>query len=447
MFRCICLGLILLIGCKAEENRAWERPNFEEKLIFSPQSQHVHGPSIVELRNGDLLAAWFQGSGERWADDVKIMGSRLRFGDTIWSEPFLMADKPGFPDINPMLFVDSRQHLWLMWYPVLSNQWESSIPMFRISVDYLKKGSPRWGWQDVLLVKPGSETERGIQEEDLFVNAVEAQLEAYETYLEDSLMQYIEPQYNKLYDSLWNAYKNRVGALAKGENMIRRGKVRKDSTETDAMMGYPLSRRIGWQTKNKPLVMDNRIIVPLYSDLLDASLFAITDDYGDNWEFSNPVLGGAGIQPTLALKKDQSLVAYLRDNGPVPKRMQRTLSVDGGKTWSIAYDTNLPNPGAGFDMTTLGNGDWLIVFNNTEKGRHNLAVGLSKNEGESWKVKNLENDLESVFPTRSHYPAVIQGNDGRIYIVYSYHMQDRDGNPYKSIKYVSFDLEAWFEGD
>jgi hypothetical protein len=41
--------------------------------IFPLVRQHVHGSTIVELPNGDLLAAWFQGSGERQADDVAIM--------------------------------------------------------------------------------------------------------------------------------------------------------------------------------------------------------------------------------------------------------------------------------------------------------------------------------------------------------------------------------------
>ena len=32
--------------------------------IFPLVSKHVHGSTIVELPNGDLMAAWFQGSGE-----------------------------------------------------------------------------------------------------------------------------------------------------------------------------------------------------------------------------------------------------------------------------------------------------------------------------------------------------------------------------------------------
>ena len=61
---------------------------FTSNIIFPYQDEHVHGSTIVELPNGDLLSAWFQGSGERWADDVKILGSRLAKGDTAWSKTF-----------------------------------------------------------------------------------------------------------------------------------------------------------------------------------------------------------------------------------------------------------------------------------------------------------------------------------------------------------------------
>nr|MBC8359792.1 exo-alpha-sialidase [Candidatus Desulfatibia profunda] len=103
--------------------------------IFPLVKEHVHGSAIVELPNGDLLAAWFQGSGERWADDVLIMGARLQAGKGKWSKPFVMADVPGFPDINPILFIDPQNRLWLMWYTVIANQWETSLLKYRISTD------------------------------------------------------------------------------------------------------------------------------------------------------------------------------------------------------------------------------------------------------------------------------------------------------------------------
>jgi predicted neuraminidase len=183
------------------------------------------------------------------------------------------------------------------------------------------------------------------------------------------------------------------------------------------------------------------MILPLYSDGFDCSLFAISDN-GKDWTYSNPVLGGAGIQPAIAIGKDSTLVAYLRDNGPPPNRMQRTESHDKGISWTIAKDDLLPNPGAGFDVVTLSTGEWVMVFNDTEKGRHNLTVALSDDDGKSWKwKKSIENDTRKE-PTSSHYPAIIEGADGRIHISYIYHLNDI--KPGRSVMYVSFPL-AWIK--
>jgi predicted neuraminidase len=90
-------------------------------------------------------------------------------------------------------------------------------------------------------------------------------------------------------------------------------------------------------------------------------------------------------------------------------------------------------------MTTLSSGEWLMVFNNTEQGRHNLTVALSDDEGKTWKwKKNLENDLRGKDATSSHYPAIITGADGLVHITYSYHRNDTV--PGKTIKHVSFPL-------
>jgi predicted neuraminidase len=228
-----------------------------------------------------------------------------------------------------------------------------------------------------------------------------------------------------------------MDSLAKGKNMVRSGRTKVDGKEISMDLGYPLTRRLGWQTKNKAVYAGSRLIVPLYSDGFDCSLFALSDDEGKTWLYSNPVLGGAGIQPTVLIAKDGSLAAYLRDNGPPPQRMQRTNSYDHGLTWSIAKDDILPNPGAGFDAVTLPGGEWLMVFNDTEEGRHNLSVALSDDEGKSWKWKKaIENDTRNEKPTSSHYPSVIVGAGGRIHVSYSYHRNDI--KPGRTVKYCSF---------
>jgi hypothetical protein len=66
-------------------------PQFSVVPIFPPQEKHVHSSSLVECPNGDLLVAWFHGTGERTANDVVIQGARKKKGADTWSAPFLMA--------------------------------------------------------------------------------------------------------------------------------------------------------------------------------------------------------------------------------------------------------------------------------------------------------------------------------------------------------------------
>src|SRR5690554_4966648 len=88
------LGVLLVLGTY---QAAAQEPMFDAELVLPFQDEHVHGSTIEQLPNGDLLVAWFQGSGERWADDVRIMGARKKAGGEAWSEPFVLADVDGFP--------------------------------------------------------------------------------------------------------------------------------------------------------------------------------------------------------------------------------------------------------------------------------------------------------------------------------------------------------------
>jgi hypothetical protein len=341
--------------------------------------------------------------------------------------------------------MDHSERLWLMWYPVLANLWETSIPMYRISTEYGGPGAPTWSWQEVLFVKVGDLTERGIQPADKFVAQVKEQLGQYGTYFKEELLPNVPDSLRASLLISWQQYEMKMDSLSRGENMVRAGRVMNNGKETNAPLGYPLTRRLGWQTKNKAVYDGDRLIVPLYSDGFDCSLFALTDDDGESWRFSNPVLGGAGIQPTIAVARDGTLVAYLRDNGPPPHRMQRTESKDRGLTWSIAKDDQLPNPGSGFDMVTMPTGEWVMVFNDAEDGRYNLTVALSDDGGQSWRWKrSIENDLRKEGASRSHYPAVIAGKDGRIHVTYSFHRNDI--KPGRTVKYVTIDMDWIKEG-
>ena len=74
----------------------------------------------------------------------------------------------------------------------------------------------------------------------------------------------------------WQAHVEDVLAKARGENMVRDGRLyHADGSEEAQKLGYPHFRRLGWQTRNKPVLLDaGRLIVPLYSDGFDFSLMA-----------------------------------------------------------------------------------------------------------------------------------------------------------------------------
>src|SRR6266567_7206972 len=131
------------------------QPLYESELIFPPEKWHNHSSSIVELPNGDLLVCWFHGSGERTADDVLIQGARWNRTSGKWTERFTMADTPGFPETNPVLFLDSRQRLFFLWPLIIAHKWETALMKYRISSDYQQPtGPPRWEYQDNIVLIP-----------------------------------------------------------------------------------------------------------------------------------------------------------------------------------------------------------------------------------------------------------------------------------------------------
>lgn len=441
--------LIILTGCplnqKGSKNQvSAQADSLTIENIFPLQSQHCHGSSIVELPDKDLIVAWFQGSGERTADDVAIKGARYNHKTNQWGEPFILADVPDFPDINPVLFIDGKSRLWLVWYTVLAYQWESSILKYRISDNYMQtSGAPEWKWQDMIHVKPDGSTPDGIGKNDQFVKTLNRKFDEYYQTLvtagntnKDGNGAFAEERLERV--------RNHYLDIAKGITFMANGTDIDDKGEKiKTRLGFPLMRRIGWQTRNKPLITGNRMLLPLYSDGFSFSLIAITDNWGATWQFSELIIGAGGIQPTLALCKDSSIVTFMRDNGPPPKRLMKSISKDHGKTWSTVEDSEIPNPGTAADVVVLKSGNWAIVLNDIEQGRHRLSVWLSKDEGKTWPYRKILVNGTPGSEVRGHYPAIIQGSDERIHISYTNQIAGPEGQPaIKNIAHASFS-ETW----
>ncbi|MFO0877514.1 MAG: sialidase family protein [Gemmataceae bacterium] len=71
-----------------------------------------HASTIVEVEPGRLLCAWFGGKAEG-ARDVRIWQSA--FDGKSWSKPEMVAEEPGYPCWNPVLFRSARGTLSLFY--------------------------------------------------------------------------------------------------------------------------------------------------------------------------------------------------------------------------------------------------------------------------------------------------------------------------------------------
>jgi predicted neuraminidase len=282
----------------------------------------------------------------------------------------------------------------MFWIPVLAHRWECSMLKYRRADACGTDGPPPWNWQDVIVLKPG----------EAFATAVEEKFKEGH-FEEPAWAEYAPPYERMIVDAAKDAYK----------------------------------RQTGWMTRIHPLVLPSgRILLPLYSDGFNLSLSAISDDDGATWRASGPIVGIGPTQPTLLRKKDGSLVAYLRDSGNPPGRVQISTSQDDGDSWSLSQDTDIPNPDSSLEVIPLAGGAWVMVFNDTEDGRYRLTAALSDDEGATWKWRR---SIESQDPGGDSfaYPSVIQTADGLIHATYSFASKEGE-----CIRYCVFN-EEWIK--
>ena len=394
---------LFLLGLLAGVIRALagsDAPFHRAELLFPAEPWHNHASCIVETRRGDLLVCWFHGSGERKADDVRVEGARLVRGTARWTPRFLLADTPGYPDCNPCFLIDDRNRLWLFHTTILAHTWESALLKFHRSDAWEGSGAPRWDKEGVVHLTPGT---------------------SFTTTVSNTLPRLAS-----------------ASAAAKWSEKMRR-EVDEYLVVMQRNATNELYNRLGWMPRAHPSLLGHRILLPLYHDGFSFSLIGISDDGGETWRCSEPLIGGGNIQPSLTLRRDGTLVAWMRDNGPPPKRVMTAESRDRGATWSPVVDSGLPNPGSGVEAVVLRNGAWLFIGNDTENGRHSLAVWRSVDEGRTWPVKrHLEQ--EPAGKGSFSYPSLLQARDGSVHATYS--VQGMPGG--SSIRHAHFN-EAWVQ--
>lgn len=124
----------------------------KKEKIFNQdlKNQNCHASTIVKMSDGNLMAAWFQGSKEG-NPDVCIYGSRRI--DGAWTAPVLLADAEGIPCWNPVLF-EKEENCLILFYKC-GKEIASWKTMCKISQDYGQS------WSEAFEMIPGDIGGRG----------------------------------------------------------------------------------------------------------------------------------------------------------------------------------------------------------------------------------------------------------------------------------------------
>ncbi|MHB8065062.1 MAG: sialidase family protein [Ruminiclostridium sp.] len=132
------------------------------------------------------------------------------------------------------------------------------------------------------------------------------------------------------------------------------------------------------------------------------------------------------IQPTLW--ESEPMVVHMMMRSTEGK-IYRSDSRDGGKTWSSAYATTLPNNNSGIDVTKLEDGTLVLVYNPVGINwgpRTPIILSISHDNGITWGEAYTLDEGEGEYS----YPAIITKNN-ELFITYTF---DRKSIAFWNIK-------------
>ena len=144
-----------------------------------------------------------------------------------------------------------------------------------------------------------------------------------------------------------------------------------------------------------------------------------SDDGGATWTKHGPIVVPDEpfgiIQPTIWQAEDGSVRALMRSTDRIG-RIVMSQSDDGGRSWTPAVPTVLPNPNSGIDAVRLRDGRIVLIYNHTEEGRSPIHIAVSSDDGATWTDPLVLEDGPGEFS----YPAVVQAKSGQLHVTYTW---------------------------
>jgi predicted neuraminidase len=196
-----------------------------------------------------------------------------------------------------------------------------------------------------------------------------------------------------------------------------------------------ISALLGGNVRNPPLRRsDGSLLLPAYDDLLQRSLFFVQRD-GAAWTLDSILetpFPARLIQPAIAIVDSSRWILAGRNGARGGTWFG--VSADEGRTWRVAIQDDIPNPGAAVALLKVGDDRYALIYNNSRSDRTNLSIAFASNGGVSWAPPQviIEGDGEYA------YPAATLDRAGVIHVVFS---QDR-----RTIEHRRVALGSQFSG-
>ena len=174
--------------------------------------------------------------------------------------------------------------------------------------------------------------------------------------------------------------------------------------------------------RSTPLVYDNGdTLWPVYHEFIAKFAQGLhLDAKGNVLGLHRISSGRQGFQPSFVATGPEDGLALLRSVGQQQGRVLISRTENAGQDWSAPQVLPQINPDAAVDGLRLLNGDILWVYNDAPHSRHVLSLGLSSDQGRTWKkLCDLANDPQVANGHGFSYPSLVQDHTGRIHLLYS----------------------------
>jgi len=325
----ICSIVMTMAAATAAAQNGFIFPPRGDAHAYANVQPDSHASTLVELKNSDVLVAYFTGQWEG-DKDVKIFAARLHAG--VWSEPFELARTEGVACWNPVLFHTNDGKLWL----------------------YYKTGTRPSTWTGLRKVST---------DEGLTWSAAEP--------LPEGVLGPIKDKPLVLSD----------GTIVSGSSM--------EHGKWDAWVERSTDGGKTW-TKAGPITVPESEDVPDAAFLAANSRQPDGPDVEVKTKLYTPAKETVGIiQPTVVQMEGQHLRFFARSHSR-SARIAVADSFDEGKTWTQARFIPLPNPNSGIDAVRLKDGRMVLIYNHSANARTPLNLAVSR-DGEHFQIfKTLE---------------------------------------------------------